>query len=290
MVGIWLRGPLLMGLVGLAAGIAAHEFYTMVRRAGYMPWYAAGVAIALLLALRGYLAGDISTGTPSLRSGLAAEVLALAVVLLMLMLRQGYQWFSVPTNRAGTATFPSSGQGAPPAPRNPYLAWADLGMTMAGAFYTGGLLGYAPLLAAMPGDGAGKAGGSAWLLVVLLGTAACDTGAYFVGSAIGKHKLIPHISPGKTWEGLAGGFAGSIIAAVVLSGLLGLTLVQAVLLGILICVAAVCGDLGESLIKRAVGVKDSSRLIPGHGGILDRIDSILFVLLAVYWFVKIVQT
>lgn len=283
LLAIWLRGPLLMALVGLAAGLAAHEFYTMARRAGYLPWYAAGVAVALLLALRAYLAGDISTGTPSLRSGLAAEALALAVVVLMLMLRQGYEWLRLP------ASAPNRGTSASPVtPRNPYLAWADLGTTMAGAFYTGGLLGYAPLLAALPGDVVGRAGGSAWLLVVLLGTAACDTGAYFVGSAIGKHKLIPHISPGKTWEGLAGGFLGSVIASVALSGLLVLNLAQAILLGLLICVAAVCGDLSESLIKRAVGVKDSGHLIPGHGGILDRIDSILFVLPAVYWFAKIV--
>lgn len=277
---IWLRGPILMLLVGLAAGLAAHEFYSMARRAGYLPWYAAGVALALLLALRAYLVGDISTGTPSLRSGLAAEVLVLAVIVLMLVVRQAYEWLRVPS---------VGGRGSVPASRSPYLAWADLGMTLAGAFYTGGLLGYAPLLAALPGDASGNGSGSAWLLVVLLGTAACDTGAYFVGSAIGRRKLIPHISPGKTWEGLVGGFLGSIIASILLSGLLGLNVAQAALLGLLICTAAVCGDLSESLIKRAVGVKDSGHLIPGHGGILDRVDSVLFVLLAVYWFVKIAQ-
>ncbi|MFL5734950.1 MAG: phosphatidate cytidylyltransferase, partial [Chloroflexia bacterium] len=146
--------------------------------------------------------------------------------------------------------------------------------------------GYAPVLAALP-EGAGQAGGSAWLLMVLLGTAACDTGAYLVGSTMGRHKLIPHISPAKTWEGLAGGALGAVVAAVALSGLLRLDLGRAVVLGLFVCIAAVVGDLCESLIKRATGVKDSGNIIPGHGGLLDRMDSVLFVLLAVYWFVTI---
>jgi phosphatidate cytidylyltransferase len=152
--------------------------------------------------------------------------------------------------------------------------------------YTGGLLGYALLLAALPGGPAGG-GGSAWLLLVLLGTAACDTGAYFVGSAVGRHKLIPHISPGKTWEGLAGGALGAVLAAVALAGVLGTSGPQAVALGLVVCAAAVLGDLAESLIKRAAGVKDSGNIVPGHGGILDRMDSILFVLPAVYWFARV---
>ena len=288
LLAIWLRGPLLMAAIGLAAGLAAHEFYSMVRRAGYLPWYAAGVAVALLLALRAYLVGDITSGVASTQTGVAAEVLALAVVVLMLMLRQGSDWVRVPAAS-------STGAGGAPArpgislPRSPYLAWADIGLTLGGALYTGGLLGYAGLLAALPGDVSGKGSGTAWMLAVLLGTAGCDTGAYFVGSIFGRRKLIPHISPGKTWEGLAGGAAGGVIAALLLSGFLGLSWAQAVVLGLLICTAAVAGDLCESLIKRAVGVKDSGNLIPGHGGILDRVDSILFVLLTVYWVARVVQ-
>jgi len=99
--------------------------------------------------------------------------------------------------------------------------------------------------------------------------------------------LIPHISPAKTWEGLLGGTAGAVIAALALSGLLKLGWLEAVLLGIAICAAAVAGDLCESLLKRAAGVKDSGHVIPGHGGILDRVDSILFVLLAVSTFVAL---
>jgi phosphatidate cytidylyltransferase len=281
LLALWLQGLLLMALVVLAAGLAAHELYTMARHAGYLPWYPAGVALAILLALRGYLGGDILTGTASARPPLTAEVMALAVVLLMALARQGYAWLRAPAHEGahGGSLLPV---------RSPYLAWADLGITLGGALYTGGLLGYAPLLAALPAQ-PGGGGGAIWLLLVLLGTAACDTGAYFVGSAIGRHKLIPHISPGKTWEGLLGGVLGGLLAALALSGLLGLSLAQALALGLLICAAAVCGDLSESFIKRAVGVKDSGHLIPGHGGILDRVDSILFVLLAVYWFVQVVS-
>jgi phosphatidate cytidylyltransferase len=101
---------------------------------------------------------------------------------------------------------------------------------------------------------------------------------------MGRRKLIPHISPAKTWEGLAGGILGAVVAAMALSGLLKLSILAAALLGLALCAAAVAGDLAESLIKRAAGVKDSGAIIPGHGGVLDRIDSILFVLVTVYWF------
>jgi phosphatidate cytidylyltransferase len=278
LVAIWLGGLLLMVLVALAAGLAAHEFFSMARRGGYAPWYPGGVALSLLLAMRGYITGDLSTGTASPQAGYGAEVPAVIAVALLFLLRQGYVWLRAPVPAGG----PHGGTAL-----TGRTAWADLGLTLAGALYTGGLLGYAPLLAARSGDTLGSEG-MAWLLMVLLGAAACDTGAYFVGSTLGRHKLIPHISPGKTWEGLAGGVLGGVIAALALSGLLHISVPQAVVLGVLVCVAAVAGDLCESLLKRAVGVKDSGNLIPGHGGILDRLDSVLFVLLAVYWFAQIV--
>jgi phosphatidate cytidylyltransferase len=166
--------------------------------------------------------------------------------------------------------------------------WADVGITLGGAIYTGGLLGYAPYLITIP-ERSGHGPGMAWVMFVILGTAACDTGAYLVGSRFGKHKLIPHISPAKTWEGLFGGVMGGIVAAIVFSGLFHFSIFLSVLLGLVVCAAAVSGDLCESMLKRAAGVKDSGTLIPGHGGALDRLDSILFVMIAIYWFTIIVS-
>jgi phosphatidate cytidylyltransferase len=283
LLAIWFRGPLLLLLVAAASLLAAHEFYTIVRRAGYEPWYSAGVALALLFGLRSYLGGDLFSGETYSGPGVAAEIMALAVVVFLALARMGFTW----ARSAGTTGRETGGSGAVAAQRSPYLAWSDLGLTLAGALYTGGLLGYAPVLASMP-ETPTRGDGVTWMLLVLLGTAACDTGAYLVGSRLGRHKMIPHISPGKTWEGLAGGILGAIVAAVALSGILKIGWLPAILLGLVICAAAVTGDLCESLLKRAAGVKDSGNVIPGHGGILDRVDSILFVLPAVYWFASIV--
>lgn len=275
---IWLRGPLLLALVAVAAVLAAHEFYSIVRRAGYQPWYSAGLALAILFALRAYLGGDLFSGVAYSGPGVAAEVMAVTLVLLLALGRLGIAWARSGQVVGREATV-SSG-------RSPYLAWADLGLTLGGALYTGGLLGYAPLLASIE-ETPTRGDGVAWMLAVLLCTAACDTGAYLVGSMVGRHKMIPHISPGKTWEGLGGAVLGAVVAALALSGILKIVWWEAILLGFLICVAAVSGDLCESLLKRAAGVKDSGNVIPGHGGVLDRIDSILFVLLAVYWFTSL---
>ena len=105
---------------------------------------------------------------------------------------------------------------------------------------------------------------------------AADTGAYFVGKAVGKRKMAPNVSPGKTWEGFAGGIVAALIASWALSNLLSLdyTVTRIVAIGAAIAVLGVAGDLGESWIKRLSGVKDSGGIIPGHGGIMDRLDAL----------------
>jgi len=107
---------------------------------------------------------------------------------------------------------------------------------------------------------------------------ACDSAAFFVGTAIGKHKLFPRVSPNKSWEGAIAGFVFSILvmilAKIILLDVLSMT--DAVVIGIIVGVFGQAGDLIESLIKRDAGVKDSSSIIPGHGGIFDRFDSIFF--------------
>lgn len=124
-----------------------------------------------------------------------------------------------------------------------------------------------------------------WVVVVLLGTWVCDTGAYLVGCTLGRRQLAPIISPKKTWEGAIGGLATGVLSVLGLAvWLLRLPVWQGVLLGFLLVGGATIGDLAESVIKRQVGVKDSGHLIPGHGGMLDRVDSLLFVTPIVYCF------
>jgi phosphatidate cytidylyltransferase len=125
-------------------------------------------------------------------------------------------------------------------------------------------------------------------LVLLLGAFATDTGAFAVGRLLGRHKMAPRVSPAKTWEGAAGGLVAAVAAVCALIALLKLPGQpwQAALLGLLVGVAAEIGDLAESLINRRLGIKDMSRLIPGHGGVLDRLDSLLFVGPVLYFFVR----
>jgi phosphatidate cytidylyltransferase len=122
--------------------------------------------------------------------------------------------------------------------------------------------------------------GVGWVILAFVATWANDTFAYFAGHSFGRHKLFERISPKKTWEGFAGGVVGSVVGALVTRALLlsgELTLGGAVVIGLGAAVLGPLGDLAESMVKRAAGVKDSSRIIPGHGGLLDRIDALLFV-------------
>jgi phosphatidate cytidylyltransferase len=146
------------------------------------------------------------------------------------------------------------------------------------ALYFGATLAHAPALAA-------ETDGTRWVLMAILGTFAVDTGAYFTGRAVGHRLLAPNISPKKTWEGVAGGALAAVGAIIALGAVLDLPIAvwQASVIGIALATAGVAGDLVESWLKRRAGVKDSGRLIPGHGGILDRIDSLAPNLVVVYW-------
>ncbi len=128
-----------------------------------------------------------------------------------------------------------------------------------------------------------------WLLMVLLGVWGFDAAAFFAGRYLGRHKLAPRISPAKTWEGALGGFTLSITAGLILTVVqLGVPWYLAIALGILLGIAAIYGDLAESLIKRQTRVKDSGQFMPGHGGMLDRIDSLLFAVIVVYVFAQLI--
>lgn len=147
-----------------------------------------------------------------------------------------------------------------------------------------GLLAFLPLLRELPT-------GLAWVFGVLVISWCGDTGGYFAGRFFGKHKLYPLISPKKTWEGVAGGVLLATLGLYVLRevALPALTVVDVLVLGPTLCLAGVVGDLSESMLKRALGVKDSGWIMPGHGGLLDRIDSVLFVAPLLYGYVVLVK-
>ena len=153
------------------------------------------------------------------------------------------------------------------------------GSLLVGALYAGGLIPYLALLRELPS-------GLALALMALFCTWGGDTGAYFAGRFFGRHKLYPKISPAKTLEGAVGGLAASIGVAFLVRALFGgaLSGVQLILIGSLAAVLGIAGDLAESMLKRSVGAKDSSNLIPGHGGVLDRFDAVLFVAPGLYVF------
>jgi phosphatidate cytidylyltransferase len=150
-------------------------------------------------------------------------------------------------------------------------AWTRLASAGFGVFYVGGLLASLPLLHVGAGPG--------WVALVIVVTFGNDTGAYFAGRAFGKHKLAPAISPGKTVEGAVGGLAASLIVTFVARAFFmdTLTIQDCLMVGVPAAIVGPVGDLVESLLKRSAGAKDSGRLLPGHGGILDRIDALLFV-------------
>ncbi|HEX6256219.1 MAG TPA: phosphatidate cytidylyltransferase [Euzebyales bacterium] len=120
--------------------------------------------------------------------------------------------------------------------------------------------------------------GQWYVILTVLLTAASDIFAYAVGYRLGRHKLAPAVSPGKTWEGVAGGLVGAMLVAALVAPLMvdQLSIGLATVLGALVAVVAVIGDLAESAVKRSLGVKDLGRLLPGHGGMMDRVDAMLF--------------
>ena len=156
-------------------------------------------------------------------------------------------------------------------------AGSDFGVTLAGALYFGWIGAYLISLRELPE-------GQWWVLMVLPAVWLADSGAYFIGRAFGNHKMSPRLSPKKSWEGYLGGVLvgtlGTALLALLLSTWTGpgsdITPLGGAVMGLIIALVTPLGDLGESMIKRQVGVKDSGNLLPGHGGAFDRIDSWLW--------------
>jgi phosphatidate cytidylyltransferase len=242
---IWAGGWWLFAGTLLVAEVAGYELGQLMRRGGYLP------LTWLILAL---------IATAVVGAQFPALGLVVPAVTWLLILSLSWQLF----------------QAQDPAPAT---NWA---LSMAGGLYVGLLAAHLILIRALPA-------GLAWTVLALTLTWGGDTAAYFLGRAIGRHKLSLRLSPGKTWEGF---FAG-LVACLLIGALVGyLALRQAgaigpvhgLAVGLVTGVLGVFGDLAVSMIKRQVKAKDSSNIIPGHGGVLDRMDSLLFNIVATYYY------
>ena len=252
---IWFGAPWLAALVVLAAVLGIREFYRLLP-AGAGPLSATlGVVWVLAMVLGAQAAADLRGFL------LISAVIWLAGAFLALL------WL--------IALY--SG------PR--YMVAAMY--LLVGPIYVGFLLSHSLVLRELEGP---EALGRSWLLFALLVTFATDTGAYFAGRSLGRRRMAPRVSPGKTWEGAAGGFLSGVVAALALGQLLDLAIPwwQVAVIGATVGVVAQWGDLLESALKRISDVKDAGSMIPGHGGVLDRLDSVVISLPAVYYLVATV--
>ena len=255
LVAVWLGGPWILLVVALAVILAGIEAFRLLTAAGHTSLPALGVALAVVVAL-----GDAVKDMPG-GSGLLLAALGIVLVGIGSLTRLD--------PREGLAVFAT---------------------TTFGALYVG-LLGFVARLGSTGSavDVASPLGGlgaeRAWILVLVLVVWAFDTFAYLIGRRFGRHSFMAHISPSKTMEGVVGGAIAAAIVGAVLVALLGRPWLAGIGFGLLVGAAAQAGDLAESMLKRAAGAKESGTLIPGHGGLLDRVDSFLFAAPVAYFYV-----
>ncbi|MDP2920070.1 MAG: phosphatidate cytidylyltransferase [Dehalococcoidia bacterium] len=259
---IWFGEPwLFVTFVAIWGLLAVIEFYRLVSPLKVVPIYVFGIIWTLLFIFIRHPMVSAALG-PYLAQGLVVPVLFTGGIVISLI-----------TLLARKQKF------------NAFPAWA---WTFAGILYIGWLLGYIVALRHLDG-------GRDWVFFALFCTFGSDTAAFFIGRATGRHKLSPSISPAKTWEGAIGGVLGAVGISLLflldtpVSLATQLSVWQAIMLAVLVSISGQLGDLVESLFKRNVGAKDSGKLIPGHGGILDRMDSVVFAVVVVYYWVLLSQ-
>ena len=235
----------------------------------------------LLLVLAAALEGYRELGTMTAREGV--RLLPIGYVSTLLLTASLYP-SAIDFETAALASVFAVGVAAvfTRAPSRETLS--GVAMTLLTVLYVGGLLSSVVGLRAVLPDREGRL----WILFLFAVVMVGDAGAYFAGRAFGRHRLAPELSPKKTVEGFVGGLAASVATAIGLAslGLPGLSPGAASGLGLLLGILGVLGDLFESLIKRSVGAKDTASILPGHGGVLDRIDSLLFAAPALLAYVR----
>ena len=241
-------GPAL-ALVTAVATLAAAEAFGVLRRVGYRPATLLGLTATVAVVVGAYLRGE------------AALPLVAALTTVF-----SFLWYLAGVVHA--------------------RALRNIGATLVGFMWVGFLGSYAGLL--LNPDVFPHRHGEAFLLGALIAAVSYDVGGFAFGSRLGRHPLAPLVSPNKTWEGLIGGMLASlVVSAAVVSQIHPWTFHDAVALGLVAAVVAPLGDLCQSLVKRDLGIKDMGTLLPGHGGLLDRVDAILFVLPATYYLVRV---
>jgi phosphatidate cytidylyltransferase len=257
---VYFGGWVLGGLLAALAALGALELFRMSEQKGVQPLGGLGAGAAAVFVLLATAAVGVAW------PGATLWLLLVALTLVCI-----------------TAAIWSRGVEG-----NPLLSVA---VTVFGAVYTGGLLSHGVLLRHLEGVESAWHGTALVFAPVLL-TWASDTSAYFAGRQWGRRKLIPRVSPGKTVEGSIGALIGTVVVALLYSEVLRqfgsyqLGLGAALVFGLLVSITAQIGDLAESLLKRDTGVKDSGAFFPGHGGVLDRVDSLLFTLPLAYLFFR----
>jgi phosphatidate cytidylyltransferase len=251
------------------AGLGLKEFYVLVTKAGFDCFYKWGMAGGLMLMTSTFLyIRTTDNVSPAKTNDFETGILILFV--LGLCFRQFM------SKRGGSGLL-------------------RISTTLFGLMYVPWLLNFIQKLHFFPPVAGVQVDGNYYVLYFILVTKFSDLGAYVVGSLIGKHKMIPRISPGKTWEGFGGAIVVSTLVSVAFvhflpNHLLHMNLMHAVILGVLLSVTAVVGDLIESIFKREAKVKDSGRIFPGIGGILDLMDSLLFNAPLMYLYLRHILT